>query len=110
MYCACDTSAVIGPVPPRANARQGALSALKGYSRLCSLHDVFAEVETWTDRESRRESAIPQEIAAAAESVKCSPFCLLPVRYQLLCDGGADHVSRMRSRNFADGSDRRPDE
>ncbi len=63
MYCACDTSAVIGPVPPRANARQGALSALKGYSRLCSLHDVFAEVETWTDRESRRESAIPQEIA-----------------------------------------------
>src|SRR6266404_4185736 len=63
MYCACDTSAVIGPVPPRANARQGALSALKGYSRLWSLHDVFAEVETWTDRESRRESAIPQEIA-----------------------------------------------
>jgi len=26
---------------------------------LCSLHDVLAEVEAWTDREPRRQSAIP---------------------------------------------------
>jgi len=99
---------------------------------LCSLHDVLAEVEAWTDREPRRQSAVPQQIAeqmvinevrlhsktdvpgekevgAAAESIKSGPVRLLPGRRQLLCDSGGDRVSRMRSCNLVDGSDRRPD-
>src|SRR5260370_41999395 len=50
-----------------------------------------------------------KEVGAAAESVKSGPVRLLPGRCQLLGDGGGDRVSRMRSCNLVDGSDRRPD-
>src|SRR5260370_37083739 len=50
-----------------------------------------------------------KEVGAAAESVKSGPVRLLPGGCQLLTDGGGDRVSRMRSCNLVDGSDRTPD-